>query len=263
MKHTNETFPTAMESVFLIIAQFGIGYLVGAALVDCQSVIGVDVRQVPGAIILISNGILLSLIMAWKGWHYRELLHPTSGSPLRLMGLTTVPLLLLVPALLLAVKAVNTAVVSYFPPSGWEQQLFEQFDAADPVMVLTICVIGPVVEEMLFRGVILRSFLAQYRSEWAILGSAALFGAAHMNIYQGFTGLAIGVILGWLYTRTRSVLPGMLLHVAYNTAVLITSSLDSHVTLQSPSSTAVWIIAFLSAAVSFTWLERKLSHLRS
>ncbi|WP_245725426.1 CPBP family intramembrane glutamic endopeptidase [Pandoraea oxalativorans] len=85
------------------------------------------------------------------------------------------------------------------------------------------CRFAPVVEEMLFRGIVLRGFLTQYPSGTAIAHSAAVFGLAHLNIYQVVTLPLIGLILGKMYERTRSILPGILLHMAYNTAVVVNS----------------------------------------
>jgi membrane protease YdiL (CAAX protease family) len=52
-----------------------------------------------------------------------------------------------------------------------------------------------------------------------LLGSALLFGLAHLNIYQGLVGLILGLIAGWLYERTRSLGPCILLHGAYNSSL--------------------------------------------
>ena len=51
---------------------------------------------------------------------------------------------------------------------------------------------------------------------FAIVWSAALFGIAHMNLYQFATAFAIGIVAGWLYERCRSLWPCILLHAAYN-----------------------------------------------
>jgi membrane protease YdiL (CAAX protease family) len=76
-----------------------------------------------------------------------------------------------------------------------------------------------VLEEMLFRGLVLRSFLQQYPRWASILGSACIFGFAHLNIYQFIVGTIVGLILGWLYERSRSLWPCILLHGAYNSSL--------------------------------------------
>ncbi|WP_343038608.1 CPBP family intramembrane glutamic endopeptidase [Pandoraea morbifera] len=84
-----------------------------------------------------------------------------------------------------------------------------------------VCLIAPFVEEMLYRGIILRSFLRQYPAGTAIAHSAAVFGLAHLNVYQFVVALIIGLIIGKMYERTRSLVPGILLHMFYNTSVVV------------------------------------------
>jgi membrane protease YdiL (CAAX protease family) len=75
---------------------------------------------------------------------------------------------------------------------------FEDTMAPGIVPILFSCVAAPVLEEMLFRGVILRGFLRQYSRTFAILWSATLFGIAHLNLYQMATAVVLGIVSGWL-----------------------------------------------------------------
>lgn len=81
---------------------------------------------------------------------------------------------------------------------------------------LTVAGLGPLVEELLFRGVILGGLLSHYRARWAIAGSAALFGAVHLNPWQFVPAFAMGLLGGWLVMRTRSLWPSVALHMGYN-----------------------------------------------
>ena len=51
---------------------------------------------------------------------------------------------------------------------------------------------------------------------WAILASALIFGLVHGNPVQMFFASILGVVLGWVYYRTGSLLPGMLMHFINN-----------------------------------------------
>jgi hypothetical protein len=117
-------------------------------------------------------------------------------------------------------------------------------------ITLIVCVIAPVVEEMFFRGIVLRSFLHRYDRARSIWGSALLFGAAHLNVYQFFVALLVGGLSGWLYERGRSLLPCIALHVAFNTAVttLGRSSADATMSLHESASAGVWIGCLALAA---------------
>jgi len=88
-----------------------------------------------------------------------------------------------------------------------------------PVWALVaLAVAAPLVEELLFRGLILRGLLGRHSAPRAILAAAVLFGAIHLNPWQGVPAVVVGVLLGWFYVRTRSLLPAMLGHAAMNVA---------------------------------------------
>jgi len=78
--------------------------------------------------------------------------------------------------------------------------------AAMPVLLLAMgCVAAPLLEEFLFRRVILEGLLRSYSPAVAIGQSALLFGVFHFNLAQSVAAVGIGLLLGWLYYRTRSL----------------------------------------------------------
>lgn len=102
-------------------------------------------------------------------------------------------------------------------------QLFESI-MKEPTGYLAIGILGPVAEEMVFRGAVLRSLLKLFPAKahwWPILISAVLFGAVHMNMAQFVHALPIGLLLGWMYYRTGSIIPGLLFHWVNNTVAYV------------------------------------------
>lgn len=98
----------------------------------------------------------------------------------------------------------------------------------EPVGYLAIGILGPLAEEMVFRGAILRRLLAIFggNKHWiAIFISALVFGAVHGNIAQFVHALLLGLLLGWLYYRTDSIVPGVVLHWVNNTFVYVLARL--------------------------------------
>lgn len=94
--------------------------------------------------------------------------------------------------------------------------------------LLSVAIAAPILEELLFRGIILEGFLRNYSPQKAIIWSAVIFGLAHLNPWQAFGAIAIGLLIGWLYWKTDSLLPGIFLHFANNLlAYLLTFSIDS------------------------------------
>ena len=79
------------------------------------------------------------------------------------------------------------------------------------------CVFAPVLEELLFRGVLYGTLRLRLGPWPATLVSAALFALAHGYGVVGFVSVfGSGVLWAIAYERTRSLLPGMLAHAASN-----------------------------------------------
>ena len=131
------------------------------------------------------------------------------------------------------------------------QALFESV-MREPWGYVALGILAPVAEEFVFRGGLLRTLLSMMRVRgwesgryvaptassasvaptrssasgeragraWApcvaIAFSALLFGVVHMNWAQGFHGFIMGLLLGWLYYRTGSMMPGIIVHWVNN-----------------------------------------------
>jgi membrane protease YdiL (CAAX protease family) len=76
----------------------------------------------------------------------------------------------------------------------------------------------PIGEELLYRGLFLRGFHLRYRPITALVLSAALFTITHFNPWAVVSIFLAGMILGWLYIKSGSLLPGIVLHGLYNLA---------------------------------------------
>lgn len=77
-------------------------------------------------------------------------------------------------------------------------------------------IIGPICEEIIFRGIILKGFLKTYDYKKAILFSAIIFGVIHMIPIQMVTAFFIGLVLGYIYYKTRSLWLVSIIHVINN-----------------------------------------------
>ncbi len=86
-----------------------------------------------------------------------------------------------------------------------------------------VCLLVPVIEELVFRGAVLRALLKwRSASHWGMIAiSALLFAIAHMNPAQMPHAFVIGLLLGWMYYRTGSIVPGVVFHWVNNTIAYI------------------------------------------
>ena len=81
---------------------------------------------------------------------------------------------------------------------------------------ILMVVVGPVMEELIFRGIILDGLLKNYAPLKSILISSLLFGIVHLNPWQFVTALIIGIFSGWVYYKTRSLLASIIIHASVN-----------------------------------------------
>ncbi|MBH8575075.1 CPBP family intramembrane metalloprotease [Nostocaceae cyanobacterium CENA369] len=85
----------------------------------------------------------------------------------------------------------------------------------------TAAIAAPFFEELLFRGFLLPS-LTRYLPVWgAIIASAVLFAIAHLSLSEILPLTALGIVLGFVYTRSRNLLAPMLLHSLWNSGTLL------------------------------------------
>jgi membrane protease YdiL (CAAX protease family) len=214
-------FPSATQAVLLYLALFLCELVVDAALRDGNRLFGLSAMQIGVLSSVLGNGLVFAVVMQQQKLGWRALFHPSSASMRATLMLVVPPTLLLVPALMLAITCAINLLTLALPLSAWEEAMFSRMADGSVAAVLAVCVMAPLLEKMLFRGIVLRGFLQRYGRGQAIFMSALLFGAAHMNIYQFVVGVAMGAVLGWLYERTRSLIPCIALHAAYNSATLL------------------------------------------
>jgi membrane protease YdiL (CAAX protease family)/soluble cytochrome b562 len=102
-----------------------------------------------------------------------------------------------------------------------QQALESQDSVALGIFYVTAAIAAPFFEEVLFRGFLLPS-LTRYLPVWgAILTSSLLFALAHLSLSEILPLTALGIVLGVVYTRSRSLLAPMLLHSLWNSGTLL------------------------------------------
>lgn len=82
--------------------------------------------------------------------------------------------------------------------------------------VLTLVVIAPVLEEVLCRGIVLESIRAKYGVVAALFISSLFFAVLHGNLALAFNAFIMGLILGFIYIETSSILSVIILHALNN-----------------------------------------------
>jgi membrane protease YdiL (CAAX protease family) len=173
---------------------------------------------------MVSNGVVGAGYLALRQLRFRDVLHPSRSSLRATLGLVVPPVLLLVPAIFVIASFADDLVSVPFPMSAAEQARFQEILSTQLNSLLAIVIAGPIFEELLFRGIILRGLLARMAPGRAIAASALIFGIAHLDIHQVVPAALIGWPLGWLYVRFRSIVPGIFLHAAFNALSVVAAA---------------------------------------
>ena len=130
------------------------------------------------------------------------------------------------------------------------------------LMFFLLSVAAPILEEMLFRGIILKYLLKKYRPLTAIIISSLVFGLFHMNIWQFVGAGLLGMLLGYLYWRSGTLFYPVLIHFLNNTLALFmvlhykTMTPDDMELHSAGQALLLIIVASAGAALALYGMER-------
>ncbi len=149
------------------------------------------------------------------------------------------------------------------PESLLEMSAQLAFDGTMTAFILwiTIILIAPLGEELVFRGFLQRSLENRWKDVTrAVLITSMVFAMVHLNPFWIIQIYFLGVVLGYLSWRTRSVLPGMIVHGLNNALALILSqgSFDGFEAIYTFKGhvSPIWIvIGVVAAAAGFKLLH--------
>ena len=179
---------------------------------------------------------------------------------------------------LVYVLIVFLAISSFLPSMGLLEMLgVEANEQQERIMMDIICspfgfiviaLLVPLAEEVVFRGSILRALLGYFKTNkkienakglkakdgvWlSIIISSMLFGTVHGNLAQFIHATLLGILLGWLYTKTKTILPGVFLHLLNNGIAFLLVKID-------PSNNDAKLIDMFSGNEVMMWLSVAIS----
>lgn len=104
------------------------------------------------------------------------------------------------------------------------RDLTDKAHGAGGVLLLTLVVVvgAPIIEELFFRGLVLRSIENRFGTTWAVIGSGVAFGLVHFEAIQLPALVLFGIVLGYLAVRTGRLGPAIVAHMAFNAVTVIT-----------------------------------------
>ena len=130
-----------------------------------------------------------------------------------LLGLAATPLAFAVGLLLRRTFDLDPPVTDFLIPDGLSW-------IAAGTIILYGGILVPLFEELFFRGLVYSWLRNRLAAASAIPLSALAFAVVHLRIEVMIVAFAMGCLLAWLYEKSRSILPCILLHQTFNTAQL-------------------------------------------
>src|SRR5690606_24402901 len=115
-------------------------------------------------------------------------------------------------------------------------------------MALMVVVVGPVAEELVFRGFAWDALRRWMRPSAVIVVTSLLFAAAHLDPVHSSAVFFIGLVLGYLRWSTGSIVPGLVAHVVNNGLGVLLAS--AGIGVPWPVAAGLAVVAVLGAATT-------------
>ena len=147
-------------------------------------------------------------------------------------------------AILITVVMTFASMFAFDLPNYWNMQLtlkssvmakfYELFSELMKQMTggplwssfLVVAIFAPIFEEWLCRGMVLRGLLTKMKPGWAIVVSALFFAVIHANPWQALNAFLIGLMMGYVYYKTGSLILTMIIHFVNNGTSVILSNIE-------------------------------------
>jgi len=185
--------------------------------------------------------------------------------------------LILLPVITFLWAAHNLLVIpgafldKYLPAPEWFWEMFDKIFEGDFGWwgaFMKVAVVAPIVEELIFRGLILQGFRRNYTAFTAIVMSALLFALFHLNPWQFPATFILGLLLGWIMLRTNNIILSILGHSINNFLVLLSITFAKEIQthpiylmgkgkLYLLSAVVLIISLLLIFAFSHKWFKKK------
>ena len=183
------------------------------------------------------------------------------------------------------VSVVVSLVLPLFPEVAAEyEDMIEETGIGEfsLISLLLVVVVGPILEETLFRGIVFQFALRAVSPAWskklthrgfagirvstaqfwvANIIQAALFGLAHGNITQGLYAFALGLVQGWVFWRTGKLSWSVGLHMCFNFSSYLMDLLPADLGIVALVVLVLVAVALLVGGFLLMWRHTKRSAL--
>jgi sodium transport system permease protein len=134
-----------------------------------------------------------------------------------------------------------------------------------PNQILMIAVLPAIVEELIFRGLFLSSFLKHTRPSTAIIATSLMFAAMHFSLLKLVTTFILGCTFGYVVYKSKSIFPAIFLHFLNNGFSVLVANFLSDFEFVEPlalyqNSISTLVIGFVAIVVIIMTHNRGVYH---
>lgn len=217
----HERFPAFWGAVLILVLLIAVQLLISITLFELGFLLEAGEPRAVVMTVALSSGIVFPLLMKYKRLTYAEMFAPVPNSLNSVILLLAIPVLFTVSGAVVWISDIAKLIVLAVPVTEREWLMFSRLMGSGLASAILVCFVAPFVEEMLFRGIILRGFLGNYSVKTSITLSSLLFALYHLNLYQLPAAFLLGLFFGWLYVRSGSLWTSILAHSLYNGCAML------------------------------------------
>lgn len=158
------------------------------------------------------------------------------------LSLSSVKMMVLVTISTIAIQTgIISPIVNLLPMPEFMTKIFLEFANQKGIFsFVAIVIAAPILEELIFRGIILNGLLRKYSPAKSIIISSILFGIVHLNPWQFIGALIIGLFSGWIYYKTRKLTLAIMIHFVNNLIAFIGMQFTDAETMMNESLTELY-----------------------
>ena len=203
-------------------------FAISVALIPIGLAVHVSGREDLGPVVTLATSVLeaLLVLVVWRlavrryargGWAAIGLRPPAS-----IFSLLVIPFVLLGSLSFTALyeMAVNWLAIDWLMPESLPVELFGE-GVIRVLIVASVALLIPVVEEMFFRGFLFVGLAARYGAPTGLVVSAAVFAIAHADVRTMIPIFVAGLLFGWAYHETKTLWVPIAAHACQNLAALM------------------------------------------
>lgn len=212
-----KTYPTILDSIKLLIIMLIAFYFSYIIVTLVGSYYNISLELNPYAEIfmcIVSEGFVI-----FYGCKKSNLSYEDISILEKMSSLTLIPIAISTIGLSIVASELGNILQIYFSTNiNYDSNFQSTFNKKFLFIgsIIRSVIISPILEEMLFRDIILKGFLKNYSKVTAIVVSSLLFAIMHRHIGQAFETFVAGIFFAWLYIKTNSLLSNIFAHCIYN-----------------------------------------------